>query len=146
MAKPFESKNKVEEPKPEVAKPATVTAPAPQQKKLNPFEQKMAEKKAAEEAAREAARKNPKPDPFKAKPFESKDRDLPQKDVGAPAEKKTVAAPVKKLSLFEQKMAEKKAAEEAAKEAARKNPKPDPYRAKAFESKNEEDPSSGPPL
>ena len=47
----------------------------------------MAEKKAAEEAAREAARKNPKPDPFKAKPFESKDRDLLQKDVGAPAEK-----------------------------------------------------------
>ena len=47
-------------------------------------------------------------------------------------------------------MAEKKAAEEAAKEAARKNPKPDPYKAKAFESKKpekvEEDPSRGPPL
>ena len=97
----------------------------------------MADKKAAEEAAREAARKNPKPDPYKAKPFESKGRDLPvQKDV---LEKKPVAAPpVKKLNAFEQKMAEKKAAEEAAKEAARKNPKPDPYKAKAFTSKNEE--------
>ena len=42
------------------------------------------------------------------------------------------------MSLFEQKMAEKKAAEEAAKEAARKNPKHDPYKAKAFTSKNPE--------
>jgi len=37
-------------------------------------------------------------------------------------------------------MAEKKAAEEAAREAARKNPKPDPFKAKAFESKGRDQP------
>lgn len=42
---------------------------------------------------------------------------------------------MKKLNPFEQKMKEKKEAEEKAKEAARKNPKPDPFKAKAFESK-----------
>ena len=37
-------------------------------------------------------------------------------------------------------MADKRAAEEAARELARKNPKPDPYKAKPFESKREEQP------
>ena len=37
-------------------------------------------------------------------------------------------------------MAEKKAAEEAAREAARKNPKPDPFKAKPFESKGRDQP------
>lgn len=50
---------------------------------------------------------------------------------------KATGPPVKKISLFEQKMLDKKAADEAAREAARKNPKPDPYKAKAFESKSD---------
>ena len=64
----------------------------------------MADKKAAEEAAREAARKNPKPDPFKAKPFESKGRDVIQPKTDNKSEPMKLGVPtgppVKKLNAF----------------------------------------------
>lgn len=96
--------------------------------------------KKQEEEKRKSLRKQPSSEANhvekKLNPFEQKMKEKKDAEEAARLNKPKIGGE-KKLNPFEQKMKEKKEAEEKAKLEARNNPKPDPFKAKAFETKRE---------